>query len=873
MPEPFLTSPKRFTILLQPFRKRRCHLLNLSITSRASLMSTRGFLDALSHALGNSPSPSAVQACAATLHSLLIAEESYRPIIGSKRDILYSLLSIITANNAPPRSIKDALKALFGIALYPLNRASLLGLGAVPALVALIVRDARTGIVEDATAVLAQIAGCEESEEAIRRVGGIRVLGDLLDEGTGASERIRENAVAALLNLARCGGEKGRKEVRDMCAKVIEGITDLTKNGSAKGKTKAVELLKIIVDGDVNARELMDVHYKPGSTLVATLERLHSNIFRVSPNTCNPSLVELNKSKSVPGKHPVLIFVHPRIEETAKTARLANDTLNRFLKEDAASARLIEFLLNSLLRTYTSVVVTCNSTNSHEPDCLWSGKGAYVFGCDAELSCTGRHQHDPYGSIVQSEVFLKEPPRRGTTKPDPTLFSLGVFLAERFQRIFLFDLKSKPKISFGLTYLFDLVPSHLALGNEAKYSFGFGLRDEVEFILGFLSVSETLELPWLMPAKQGIRTGTWFSARKGTTRLDVEGNLKTQNFVVPKKGFEYQKSILLIVNVLIRQSQEQDGAIIMLDLHINLYNALQRGKAKEIVDGDVNALIAYFDYKKHDDPGFFMTYSVDESGALYNLIWSDSTSRSDYTCFGDVIAFDTTYKDNLYGRPIMPINFLEAMMNKSPISVVTDGDRAMQRAIKSVIPYAKHRLCSWHLSRNAQANIGDPKFTATFSKCMASWWTTKEFDIQWRSIISEFTSKSIHGSDAMARFAALRSTSSRLCYIASKTDESFKTARDEMKKTNRRIRKLVWFDHSVNQSIVVNNVRDPQRKQRKRKEVPKNKVEKKIRRCGYCNGEGHNKLTCSSSQAQFEYKPQPTSTDFSKTDEMTTISI
>ncbi|KAE8688888.1 hypothetical protein F3Y22_tig00110954pilonHSYRG00219 [Hibiscus syriacus] len=158
----------------------------------------------------------------------------------------------------------------------------------------------------------------------------------------------------------------------------------------------------------------------------------------------------------------------------------------------------------------------------------------------------------------------------------------------------------------------------------------------------------------------------------------------------------------------------------------------------------------------------------DESGALHNLIWSDSTSRSDYTCFGDVIAFDTTYKDNLYGRPIMPIvsvnhhhntivlttaiiadetsqsfewvlhNFLKAMMNKSPISVVTDGDMAMQRAIKSGIPYAKNKLCSWHLSRNAQANIGDQKFTATISKCMASWWTNEEFDIKWRSVVSEF---------------------------------------------------------------------------------------------------------------------------------------
>ncbi|KAB2031345.1 hypothetical protein ES319_D05G298800v1 [Gossypium barbadense] len=240
-------------------------LLNLSISSRASLMSTRGFLDALSHALSNSPSPTVVQSCAATLHSLLIAEDTYRPIIGSKRDILYTLLSIITDNNAPPRSIKDALKALFGVALYPLNRASLVGLGAVPALVSLIVRDARTGIVEDATAVLAQIAGCEESEEAMRKAGGVRVLGDLLDEGTGASERIRENAVAALLNLARCGGEKGRKEVKEMGAKVMEGITDLTKNGSAKGKTKAAELLKIVVDGYGNQSEVRDFRFNTSS--------------------------------------------------------------------------------------------------------------------------------------------------------------------------------------------------------------------------------------------------------------------------------------------------------------------------------------------------------------------------------------------------------------------------------------------------------------------------------------------------------------------------------------------------------------------------------------------------------------------------------
>ncbi|KAE8730011.1 hypothetical protein F3Y22_tig00003041pilonHSYRG00546 [Hibiscus syriacus] len=593
-----------------------------------------------------------------------------------------------------------------------------------------------------------------------------------------------------------------------------------------------------------------------------------------------------------------------------------------------------------------------------------------------------------------------------------------------------------------------------------------------------------------------------FSARKGTTRLDVEGNVKTQEFCCSKEGFRVSRVntvdrqrahtpvtrtgckarvVVTATNtndqwVISKSDQKHNHALctpamtpfmrsnravskadideattlkevgvgtsqVMNYLtqqaggyhnvgftHKDLYNALQRGKAKEIVDGDVNTLIAYFDYKKHDDPGFFMTYSADESGALYNLIWSDSTLRSDYNASGNA------------------------------------------EAIKSVIPYAKHRLCSWHLSRNAQANIGDPKFTAAFSKCMASWWTTKEFDIQWRSVVSEFNvqkhpwviekgntrhlwaqayltghffanirstqrCESMNASLAialkhkktyldvvraiedgisrmrvnelkadylsshtkpfqitklvdleshaaaiftresfrvfqdeliretlyrieaeikslsdecqhyilskyaeknrkfeisfdsrtktlicsckkfetvglpcrhqlhilkqldytylpgtliqsrwtndakasapsyvdlnvspevmqMARFAALRSTSSRLCYIASKTDESFKTARDEMKKLIEELENSFGLNHSVNQSIVVNNVRDPQRKQRKRKEVPKNKVEKKIRRCGYCNGEGHNKLTCPQVKLSLSTSTQPTSTDF-----------
>ncbi|XP_061998253.1 protein spotted leaf 11 isoform X1 [Rosa rugosa] len=243
-------------------------LLNISISCRQSLISTRGLLDAISHALRNHGSPTssatAVQSSAATLHSLLVVED-YRPIIGAKRDIVYSLVDIIKSPKSPPRSVKDALKALFGIALYPLNRASLVELGAVPALFTLVVNDGRLGIVEDATAVIAQVAGCEESEDAFRRVAGVRVLADLLDFSTGSSLRSRENAVSALLNLAQCGGGRAVAEVREEGMGVVDGIADVAENGGPKGKSKGVALMKVIDGGNKSIssifRDPRSVHF------------------------------------------------------------------------------------------------------------------------------------------------------------------------------------------------------------------------------------------------------------------------------------------------------------------------------------------------------------------------------------------------------------------------------------------------------------------------------------------------------------------------------------------------------------------------------------------------------------------------------------
>jgi hypothetical protein len=218
-------------------------LLNLSIAAQESLMSTPGLVDALGNAL-ELPN-TAAQHAAATLYSLLCVE-SYRPIIGSKRPLLSSLISLLRSP-VSTRSAKDALKALFGISLYPLNRPTLVELGAVSALFSLIVKDGRNGIVEDVTAVIAQVAGCSESVDAFRKVAGVRVLADLIDPLTGVSERSRENAVAALLNLVTAGGERAAGDLREVGG-AEEMIREMARDDalSTRGKAKAEALVKAL---------------------------------------------------------------------------------------------------------------------------------------------------------------------------------------------------------------------------------------------------------------------------------------------------------------------------------------------------------------------------------------------------------------------------------------------------------------------------------------------------------------------------------------------------------------------------------------------------------------------------------------------------
>ncbi|XP_059650165.1 protein FAR1-RELATED SEQUENCE 5-like [Cornus florida] len=85
--------------------------------------------------------------------------------------------------------------------------------------------------------------------------------------------------------------------------------------------------------------------------------------------------------------------------------------------------------------------------------------------------------------------------------------------------------------------------------------------------------------------------------------------------------------------------------------------------------------------------------------------------------------------------------FLEAMGNKAPSTIFTDQDSAMANAIRKVLPNTRHRLCTWHIMKNAAQNIStlfaNPRFKDKLTKLFYGCETEEEFESIWGKINEE----------------------------------------------------------------------------------------------------------------------------------------
>lgn len=69
---------------------------------------------------------------------------------------------------------------------------------------------------------------------------------------------------------------------------------------------------------------------------------------------------------------------------------------------------------------------------------------------------------------------------------------------------------------------------------------------------------------------------------------------------------------------------------------------------------DAQGLWGFFKIMQASDSAFFYAMQVDEEDQLSSVFWVDTRCRISYSCFSDVVAFDTTYQANQYKMPFAP---------------------------------------------------------------------------------------------------------------------------------------------------------------------------------------------------------------------------
>ncbi|XP_071698952.1 protein FAR1-RELATED SEQUENCE 5-like [Rutidosis leptorrhynchoides] len=191
-----------------------------------------------------------------------------------------------------------------------------------------------------------------------------------------------------------------------------------------------------------------------------------------------------------------------------------------------------------------------------------------------------------------------------------------------------------------------------------------------------------------------------------------------------------------------------------------------------IGERDAQMLINKFANRKLNNPELCFEYKT-EQNELVAFFWADETSRCNYQLFGDVLAFDATYRTNRYSMVFVPFTgvdhhnkcvtfgggllkyetiesyqwLLNAFMKANPNQpqlVLTDQDAAMKEAVKKVFTESTHRLCMWHVMRKLPFKVCGEllKNTDLRRRIHKLVWdvllTVEKFEARWQLLIRDF---------------------------------------------------------------------------------------------------------------------------------------
>ncbi|EES10991.1 protein FAR1-RELATED SEQUENCE 6 [Sorghum bicolor] len=189
-------------------------------------------------------------------------------------------------------------------------------------------------------------------------------------------------------------------------------------------------------------------------------------------------------------------------------------------------------------------------------------------------------------------------------------------------------------------------------------------------------------------------------------------------------------------------------------------------------EGDVEALLVFFDKMQAQNSNFFYNWDMDDEGRLKNVCWVDARSRVAYQHFCDVICFDTVYLTYQFVIPLVAFlginhhgqfvllgcgllgdespetfawlfkKWLKCMNDKAPEAIVTTHSRPVVKAVSEVFPNTRHRYNLWHIMKELPEMSGRVEDKEAVSlrmkKVVYDTITSADFEREWVEMINQY---------------------------------------------------------------------------------------------------------------------------------------
>jgi hypothetical protein len=204
------------------------------------------------------------------------------------------------------------------------------------------------------------------------------------------------------------------------------------------------------------------------------------------------------------------------------------------------------------------------------------------------------------------------------------------------------------------------------------------------------------------------------------------------------------------------------------------YSIEAAGKCGKLrfAEGDVEALLVFFDKMQAQNSNFFYNWDMDDEGRLKNVCWVDAQSRAAYQHFSDVVCFDTVYLTYQFVIPLVAFlginhhgqfvllgcgllgdespetfswlfkKWLKCMNDKAPEAIITTHSRPVVKAASEVFLNTRHRYNLWHIMKELPEMSGRVEDKEAISlrmkKVVYDTITSADFEREWVEMVNQY---------------------------------------------------------------------------------------------------------------------------------------